>query len=131
MEDKKNYENLIKVVLKHERLIEALAKASHDVTKLMSRMLARCLNPKCGRPATMHHKLHHGNIMCDRCCAEVIVNSKKCIADTEFMNEIGAELREKYMCDADETQWEDITDAESIRRIMEYIDIVKSLQETH
>lgn len=134
MEDqKKIIDNLTKVVLRHERLIEALAKSTSDITKLMSKMLSRCAKFGCDKPATMKHKLHNDKTWCDRCAAEVIVNAKKMIKADHFNIEADSRcaFNQHIIDNADETLWEDVTDADEIRRVMVYVELMKSLQDTH
>ena len=47
------------------------------------------------------------------------------------MQSIGKTTQGHYEESANEELWEDVMDADSIRNVIEYVDIIRSLQNTH
>lgn len=128
--DKEAIDSTIKVVLQHEKVIDAIAKTIIDVSTLINTMLPKCR--KCqDKPATMRHKKHFDGVWCDRCAATLIVQSQERL-NTQGLTDDRQSLTNLALADnADVALWEDVPNAEAIRRIMTYAEATKTLVENH
>lgn len=96
--------NLETVVLRHEKLISVILGAITDHACLVEHGLMRCDQESCSDPATVHYS--NSIFLCDYHCAMIVVTQN----------------------DA-ENQWVDLPDAVRIRRIRDYVDLVKRYDE--
>lgn len=111
---------LLRLSVKHERVITAIAEGLFDVSKVIQPLLEPCSNIECNAPATIQHKLL-GIKICDYHCAKTIINARtsKNTVLTELKDSIG-----------NEDDWIDLDGAESIRHICDYLEITKNLEES-
>lgn len=118
---------LAKLVVRQSSLINLLSMQLADQACLLETALDRCAKCK-AEPATVEH-VHLKIAMCDRCAAESIVKSGRTyvdayIADPEDPLNVA---RESLM---NEHEWVDVEDAEKVRRITDYVKIIKELEVT-
>ena len=116
----KDFAQFAKIIESHQKLINALAQTSADHACIIIPTLERCSKTSCTNAATVKQK-YLNILMCDRCAAETIVNAGHLFSTDEFdvMNPIRATLMR-------EVDWEDVLDAERIRRTEQYVSIIKS-----
>jgi len=114
---------LIKLVAQHERTISGIGGAISDHACLIEADLERCRSEEgCISAATVVH-VDFGLKLCDKHCAKMIVAA---------MNPWPEERPQDYLSTSwarlklsDEDRWTDLPDAVRIRRIQDYVDIVK------
>ena len=111
---------LLRLTVKHERIIAAIAEGLFDVSKVVKPLLEPCSNVECTTTATVCHKLL-GIKFCDYHCAKTIIGARSSenIVFSEIKDSIG-----------NEDYWIDVEGAESIRHICDYLEITKNLEES-
>jgi hypothetical protein len=110
---------LAKLVMRHERLINALSDGFFDVVKLLIPQVERCNAGECSVPATVRHK-RLNVAMCDHHCAAAIVNAEKNLIKSQPRDTLNS-IRGTLMKEED---WDDVPNAESIRRLTDYLGLV-------
>lgn len=106
-------------VQKHGSLIESLCVAASDHVIAIEMSLERCQNESCTRAAVVINEAITA-VRCDRCAAEMIYNAKKnFIGDTNDPIDVARSIA------SDESQWHDIRNADSIRRICDHVEVIK------
>ena len=110
---------LFKLTVKNTNIINLLALQLADSACLLVPALPKCT--RCAdEPVTVEHSDLHIRL-CDRCAAETIVAaSRQAIASTQ--HDVGA-----FVTLATEGAWVDVEDAEKIRRVTDYVRLVKML----
>jgi hypothetical protein len=109
---------LAKTLLKHNTSIQSLATLLGDTVHAVVAGLRPCESPGCTRPATVVHRTL-GTAYCDHHVATTIVSVKK------IWDEMTVGLRKDIL---NEDLWEDVPHAESIRHVMEYVDLTKEAE---
>lgn len=118
---------LLKVATAHQRLLNLMSLQLADQACLIEHHL-----PKCSRCehniATVEHLTSKVRV-CDKCAARVIVASSReyvegCAANPDDPINVA---KSSLM---NENDWVDMPDAEKIRRLMDYVDIIKELEVT-
>lgn len=89
---------LTKIVVRHDTLLNALAKGIADLIESTWPTIAKCEVDACGEVQTV---MLHGKKICDRHCAEMI-------------NDLSI----------DDSEWEPLSNAESVRRVSDYRKII-------
>ena len=118
---------LAKLVVRQSALINLMSLQLADQACLIRDTISRC--EKCrSEPSTVRH-VHVGLHLCDRCAAESIVKSGRAyvdsyIADPEDPLNV---VRSSLM---NENDWVDMPDADKVRRIADYVKIIKELEVT-
>jgi len=111
---------LSKLVARHETLVSILSKCFFDVVQVMWPNVKKCSSDGCTSPATVRH-VHLDVSLCDYHCASAICNAGRNFINAEPddpLNDVrGTILREE--------DWVDAEDADSIRRLACYVQIVK------
>jgi len=95
---------LVKIAVKHDTLLNALAKGIADLVEAVWPTIAKCEVDSCVEAQTV--KLH-GKKICDRHCAEMI-------------NDLSI----------DDSEWEPLNNAESVRRVSDYRKIIFGEEES-
>lgn len=111
---------VLRLAVKHERVIAAIAEGLFDVSKVLQPLLEPCSNIECTRTATVCHKLL-GIKFCDYHCAKTIITTKS------TTNTVFSEIKDSI---SNEDDWIDVEGAESIRHICDYLEITKNLEES-
>lgn len=117
--EKDDVDVLVRIVLKHQRTIDAVLGAITDHACLIEKGLERCCGNDCAEPATVRH-VDLDVRMCDSHCARAIVRAQKVL--NEPATGAVAHIRVRL---ADEGCWIDLEDAPRIRRIKDYVEMVK------
>ncbi len=120
-------DELIKVISSHSYQIRLLSLQLADQASLIEPYVPKCMTCQ-KRPASVEHaKL--GVRCCDRCTAEAIVKAghayvNMCLIDPEnpFVKVLATMM--------DEGAWRDVDDAEKIRRITEFVSVIKETDVT-
>jgi len=113
---------LIKLVYRHQALLNAVALNLSDQACLLSTTLKTC---KCQQePVTVSFVLNPETELCDRCVAELIVTAKKLICDPS----IASATSNIHPLMMDENSWVDLPNAEIVRRLTSYVKLVHSLE---
>lgn len=113
-----DFAKIAKLLLNHERTLDVLLGAITDHACLIEGGMKRCSTPQCKDIATVisPDAINH---VCDRHCAMEIIFAKKMVS-TCATNTLYRTL--KF---ADENCWIDLPDAVRIRRIRDYVEMVK------
>lgn len=115
---------LAKLAARQAHIINLLSMQLADQACLLSLGLKPC--SKCAvEPTTVEH-VHMKLSLCDRCAAEAIVASGRTYVDSSVNdgNDPLNDVRSSLMNDGD---WLDVPDADRIRRLMDYVKIIKQL----
>ena len=115
-------EDLMKELLQHKALINALLILSCDFARLIECTLERCTSENCNNAATVQH-VNLRVKFCDYHAAEAVVNAQKYIregtSEDAFANSF-----------AEDNFWVDLPNAEQIRRIFTYVNELKKYEQT-
>lgn len=110
---------LTRLAVKHEQISTGLARGMYDIATLLLPMIHRCeYSTGCDYGATVSHITLHIKY-CDEHCARVIVSAK---------NESQSRFQNIQNSIKNPDNWIDVKNAESIRRISDYIKITKELE---
>lgn len=118
---------LAKLAARQARLLELISLQLADQACLLEPHLPKC--SKCSEfPVTVEH-IHLKVRVCDRCAAESIVTAGRAYVDGYLANPDDPlnEVRGSLM---NENDWVDIPDADKIRRIIDYVKIIKERELT-
>jgi hypothetical protein len=116
---------LAKLAVRQASMINLLAMQLADQACLIEPHLARC--EKCSlEPVTVEH-VHVKVRLCDRCAAESIVRSGRAYVDGYMANPDDPlnDIRSSLM---NENDWVDLPDADRVRRVVDYVKIIKQLE---
>jgi len=97
---------IAKVVAHHEKMINSLAVGHGDTARLLHSTWTRCEVIECGKACTVVNQ-KNGTVMCDHHAAIAVVNQS-----------------------SQEDDWSDIPLADSIRRLDDYVNMLKSVLPT-
>lgn len=118
---------LAKLAVRQANLINLLSLQLADQACLIEPKLERC--PKCHvEPITVEHLLLKVKL-CDRCAAESIVKSGRNYVDAYIANPDDP-LNVARASMMNENEWVDLPDAEKVRRLVDYVKIIKELEVT-
>lgn len=109
---------LIRTVLRNDNHINILFGIANDFACLIEQALPRCVREGCTAAATVKHRDLDVRF-CDRCAARTIVRAKQNIQH-QVVDSI-SHLRENM---GDEERWIDLPNAERIRRVCNYVDVL-------
>ena len=113
---------LAKLIARHSTLINLVSLQLADQACALVPCLARC--GRCDSdPITVEHR-HTGIQACDRCAAEMIVASGRTYVDAYVANPDDPLNEARYSL-MNEDNWVDLPDAQKIRRIVDYVRIIK------
>lgn len=118
---------LAKLAARQAKLIELISLQLADQACLIEPHLPKC--SKCNElPVTVEHRFLHVKV-CDRCAAESIVTSGRAYVDGYLANPDDPlnDVRGSLM---NENDWVDVADADKIRRIIDYVKIIKERELT-
>ena len=122
METDKLIALLLKAVDRHERmlgLVTNLAVVVADHAQLVERTLERCACTGCTDAVTVRHAFL-GLKCCDACAARLIIK-----ASQNITSDANDELNLTRTAVANEGCWIDLPDAAQVRRLQDYLAIVK------
>jgi hypothetical protein len=108
---------LLKLVSKHERavvIVESLALVATDHARMLERSLPRCAGVSCPDAATVKH-LPSNVKCCDLCAARLVVHAQQ-----------GGPALDAVM---GESSWFDLPDAVQVRRMQDYLAVMKRGEE--
>jgi len=114
------FDALLKLVGRHEKIIDVLLGALTDHTCLLESRLDRCQSEGCKTAATVIH----GDTkfkLCDHHAAAIVVGA----SHGRLGPNNDADLMLMRLRLANEDCWNDLPDAVRIRRIQDYVDVVK------
>ena len=115
---------IAKLVARQSRLINLASLQLADNACFIETLLAHC--GKCNsRLATVEHSI--GCKLCDRCASETIVRSGRNFVDG-YINDPKDPLNAARSSLMDENAWVDLPNAERIRRLDDYVRIIKELE---
>lgn len=100
-------------------MVEIISMFSADFSRLIYDSLPKCNVDGCDKPITVKNEMLNVS-MCDHCCARTIYNSmRRMTGSSEDVLEVGREaaVREELWCD--------IENAPSIRRIIDYVEVIR------
>jgi hypothetical protein len=119
MADDKTLATVLRLLLKHDNLVDTLAIATVDHALLLEKTLERCGNDACDRAATVRH-LTFDIKRCDHHAARFIVG-----ATLGFEDVLDDGFHPLQRALANESMWIDIPDALQIRRLQDIIAVVR------
>lgn len=118
---------LAKLAVRQATLINLLSLQLADQACLIMPALKRC--SKCQlEPITVEH-VHLKIQVCDRCAAESIVKSGRSYVDA-YIDNPDDPLNTARASLMNENDWVDLPDAEKVRRVVDYVKIIKELEVT-
>ncbi len=113
---------MAKIVARNATLINMISLQLADQACLVAPFLERC--GRCeAEPITVKHR-HMGMHACDRCAAEMIVKSGRAFVNA-FIIDPQDPLNEARASLMNEDDWVDTDDAVKVRRVMDYVRIIK------
>lgn len=115
-------DTLTKLVLKHDRTINAAANMLADLGYVLSSLAERCTACH-DEPATVRHALSRHVVACDACAARSVVEAKSRLNE-EFTRPPLVVYRGTAA--ANDLAWIDLPHATEVRRVVEY---VRSIQQ--
>lgn len=115
---KKEIAMIIKILLRQQVLIADLEQEINDHDKLVNTTFLSCRRNDCNNRATVMHELAK-IALCDRCCAEAIVETGRRIIDSSSNKDDDLALA-KYSF-LIEDLWADLPNASSIRNVQNRI----------
>ena len=119
---------LAKLVVRQSALINLMSLQLSDQACVIRDTIPRC--EKCHvEPSTVKH-VHVGLQLCDRCAAESIVKAGRSYVDA-YIADPDDPLNVARQSLMTESDWVDLPDADKVRRIVDYVKIIKELEVTH
>ena len=119
---------LAKIAVRQANLINLISMQLADQACLLLPTLHKC--NKCqNEPATVEHidlKIQ----LCERCAAETIVSSGRSYVDGYIANPDDPINDARYSL-MNEDHWVDLPDADKIRRLVIYVNVIKELEVTN
>lgn len=117
---------LAKIVVRQGTMINLIAAQLADQAALIVPHLEPCRKCK-EEPVTIVHVRMEELRLCDRCAAESIVKSARAYVDGYIENPEDPlnTMRASLM---NENEWVDTADAQRIRKLVDYVKIVKELE---
>lgn len=116
---------LAKVAVRQATLINMLSLQLADQACLLETQLKRCSRCQLGAVTVEHTYLKIQ--ACDRCAAEVIVKSGRAYIDG-YAADPDDPLNLARMTLMNERDWVDVADADKVRRVVDYVKIIKELE---
>lgn len=118
---------LAKLAIRQAQIINLLALQLADQACLLVPHLQRC--GKCNvEPVTVEH-VHTKVRLCDRCWAELIVNSSRAYINS-YVQDPNDPLNDVRTSSTNENDWVNLPDADKIRRMIDYVKIIKESEIT-
>lgn len=114
---------LLKTVIKHEQMLSIILGAVTDHACMLENGLKRCMSEGCKEPMTVRH-VAFGLCVCDHHAARAMTLAKSLLTDD--VTDVHNAVRRSIM---HEDSWHDVEDAERIRKIREFILVVKQREE--
>jgi hypothetical protein len=114
-----DFDAVVKLIVKHDKLISLLARGVADHACFIAPLITRCCKEGFDQPATVEHR-ELAYKMCDHCAAETVCKSGRNF--TADLNDAVNLARGLLM---QEDLWIDMPDADKIRRLVEYIDAIR------
>jgi len=123
MDNKDEFAFLLKIIERQTFTMSLLMSQVSDCVALIQSQIKACVD--CNKnPGTVRYTLN-SYVHCDRCAAEAIIKKQKETKhpDYDVKNEKQVYNDVHFMTD---TNWVDIKNADKIRRLQEFIDLLKS-----
>lgn len=115
---------LAKLAVRHANLINLISAQLADHACFVKPMLPRC--QKCSiEPITVEHALLNIKA-CDRCAAEMMVRSSRAYVDG-YIVDPSDPFNDVRLSLLNENDWVDVDNADKIRRLIDYVEIIEGL----
>jgi len=114
----------IKLVAKHEAVLTSLSQVLIHVIRVVFPDIRKCEHSTCDKPATVKHQ-YLNVTFCDHHTAKAIVNAAHNFINADKLDTMN-DVRSTIMREDD---WVDVENAESIRSLETYVEMIKSVSD--
>lgn len=125
MQGEDDITTIARLLAHHAKMINLISLQLGDQACLLAPSLVRC--GRCDiEPITVEHR-HMGLQACDRCAAELIVRSGRNYVEA-YCSDPNDPLNEARSSLMNEDDWLDLPNADKVRRITDYVRIIKVME---